>query len=128
MGVSSVTIVTGGRQTRKSTLAKRIGGNVPCLSLDSLQILDQARSAPASLLAIGNWKNLALSVVPLLRPFGNRRGAVPPDDRWEKPTLKARISRAHLAQLDNMAEVAIEPGHIPYSRTTSGMEATFVAG
>ncbi len=50
-----VVVVTGSRQTGKSTLAKELGGeNRTYLTLDDLSILDQAVRAPDQLLARGS--------------------------------------------------------------------------
>lgn len=49
-----VVILTGARQTGKSTLARRVGGRGrPYLTLDDYGILDQARRAPDQLIARG---------------------------------------------------------------------------
>lgn len=53
MKIFPVMILTGARQTGKSTLARIVGGNVPYLSLGSFQTLDQARTDPASLVTTG---------------------------------------------------------------------------
>ena len=48
-----VVVVTGARQTGKSTLARRIGPDRTYLTLDDLDVLDQAHNAPDALLRRG---------------------------------------------------------------------------
>ena len=48
-----VVVVTGARQTGKSTLVRRIGPDRTYLTLDDFDVLDQARNAPDQLVARG---------------------------------------------------------------------------
>lgn len=50
LAVFPVVVVTGARQTGKTTLVQRVGGDRPYLSLDDLDVRDQALSAPDDLL------------------------------------------------------------------------------
>lgn len=49
-----VVVVTGARQTGKSTLVRRIGPDRTYLTLDDFDVLDQARNAPDQLVARGS--------------------------------------------------------------------------
>ena len=83
-----VVVITGARQTGKSTLARQLGGEARTyLTLDDYSVLDQARRAPDALLARGAFSSS-------FSDSFDKSGRVTLDEIQREPDLLLAIKRA----------------------------------
>ncbi len=83
-----VVVITGARQTGKSTLARELGGEARTyLTLDDYSVLDQARRAPDALLARGAFSSS-------FSDGFDKSGGVTLDEIQREPDLLLAIKRA----------------------------------